>query len=295
MVLLCVVFIGFRVIGDPVSIVLGWEASEQRKIQVRKNLGLDDPLHVQFTRFAGDIARGDFGDSFWQHKPTLPLVIDRLPATFYLSGVAMAIVLVLAVPLGAIAALRPRSLVDRLINVVALGGVSIVQFWLALMFILLVAVQLGWLRTSGYGGYQYVILPALTLAYPLIGQISQLTRSAMLDELSKPYIKAARAKGLSETRIVFTHALKNAAIPIITIFGGAIGSLLNGAIVVETVFGWPGIGQLTIQGFQFRDLPLVEATVFVIAVMIIVTNLLVDLSYTYLNPRIRFQGFADES
>jgi len=294
-VLLCVVFLGFRVIGDPVRIVLGWEASEQRVQQLRKNLQLDDPLPVQFARFAGSVVRGDFGDSFWQRKPSLPLVLDRLPATFYLSGVAFGLVILLAVPLGAIAALRPRSLADRVINVVALAGVSIVQFWLALMFILIVAVQAGWLRTSGYGGYQFVILPALTLAYPLIGHISQITRSAMLDELSKPYIKAARAKGLSETRIVFTHALKNAAIPIVTVGGNALTSLLNGAIVVEFVFGWPGIGQLTIQAFQQRDLPLVEATVFVIAVMIIVTNLLVDLSYTYLNPRIRFQGSSDEA
>ena len=289
MVLVVGVFIVGRVVGDPARIVLGLEASHERIEQVRENLGLNDSIPVQFGSFVKGIARGDFGDSFWQKTPAMSLVLDRLPATFYLSGASFLLVMLLAAPLGAIAALKPRSIADRVINVIALGGVSIVQFWLAIMFILVVAVQLGWFKTSGYGGLQFVTLPALTLAYGPIGQISQLTRSAMLDELSKPYIKAARAKGMSETRVVFTHALKNAAIPIVTISGSALASLLNGAIVVETVFGWPGVGQLTIQAMQFRDLPLVEATVFVVAVMIIVTNLLVDISYTYLNPRIRFK------
>jgi peptide/nickel transport system permease protein len=175
------------------------------------------------------------------------------------------------------------------INVISLGGVSIVEFWLALMLILVFAVELGWFRTSGYGGFQYVILPALALAYKPLGRISQVTRSAMLDGLREPYVKAARAKGLSERRVVFVHALKNAAIPIITISGDELISLIGGAIVIETVFGWPGIGLLTIQALERRDLPLIEATVFVTAMMVILTNLFVDMTYTYLNPRIRFK------
>lgn len=289
MAVVCLVFFVGRVLGDPVRIVVGLEAPEHRIQQIRDSLHLNDSLPVQLGRFAVGAVRGDFGDSFWQKTAALPLVLERLPATLYLTGVALLLAVPLAIPLGAIAALKPRSIADRLINVVALGGVSIVEFWLALMLILVVAVQLGWFRTSGYGGIEFVILPALTLAYKPFGRISQLARSAMLDELSKPYIKATRAKGLSEMRVVFTHALKNAAVPIITISGDELASMLNGAIVVETVFGWPGVGLLTIQAFERRDLPLVEATVFVVVVMIIVTNLVVDISYTYLNPRIRFQ------
>ena len=269
--------------------MLGVEASPSQRLRINEILGLNDPLPVQYWRFLSGALRGDFGDSFWQKTPTLPLVLSRLPATLYLTGVTFLIIVPLAITLGAIAALRPRSIADRLINVVALGGVSIVQLWLALMLILLFGVQIGWLRTSGYGGFEYAILPALALAYNPMGQISQLTRSAMIDELSKPYIKAARAKGLSETRVVFIHTLKNAAIPIVAIAGGILAVMLSGAVVVETIFAWPGVGLLTIQAFNNRDLPLVETTVFVLALLIIVTNFLVDIAYTYLNPRIRFQ------
>ena len=219
----------------------------------------------------------------------MPLVLERLPATLYLGGITALLAFPLAILLGAVAALKPHSWADRLINITALGGVSIVEFWLALMLILVVAVQIGWFKTSGYGGAEYVILPALTLAYKPIGRISQMARSAIIDELRKPYIKAARAKGLSEKQVVFTHALKNAAIPIITTTGDEVATILNGAMVVETVFGWPGVGLLTINALSRRDLPLVEATVFVVTGMIIITNMLLDVAYTYLNPRIRFQ------
>ena len=286
---LSIVFVVGRVVGDPVRIVLGIEAEEARIQTVRESLHLDDPILVQFGRFAAGAVRGDFGKSFWQKVPALPLVLERLPATFYLAAVAVALTVPTAVTLGAIAALKPRSLADRVINVISLGGVSTVEFWLALMLILVIAVHLGLFRTSGYGGFEYVVLPALALSYKPFGRISQVTRSAVVDELKKPYVKAARAKGLSETRVLFTHLLKNAAIPIITISGDELSSLLNGAIVIETVFGWPGVGLLTIQALERRDLPLVEATVFVVAVMVIVVNLLVDIAYTYLNPRIRFQ------
>lgn len=288
-VVLTLVFFTGRVVGDPVRLVVGIEAPRERVERIRDNLNLNDPLSIQYVRFLGRAVRGDFGESFWQKTPTLPLVLERLPATFYLAGAALLLAVPLAITLGAIAALKPRSIADRVINVISLGGVSVVEFWLGLMLILVFAVHLGWFRTSGYGGLKFVVLPALTLAYKPLGRISQIARSAMLDELRKPYVKAARAKGLSETRVVFTHALKNAAIPIITISGDELAGLLNGAIVVETVFGWPGIGLLTIQALERRDLPLVEATVFVVTVMIVLTNLLVDIAYTYLNPRIRFQ------
>jgi peptide/nickel transport system permease protein len=218
----------------------------------------------------------------------LPLVLERLPATFLLAMTAMTFALVVAVFLGAAAAMRPRSLVDRAINVISLGGISVVDFWLGFMLILIFAVQFGWFPTSGFAGWQYLVLPALTLAVRPIGRISQLVRSAMLDELARPYIGALRARGLSERRIVFGHALKNASIPISTIVGDELIQVLQGAIVVEVVFAWPGVGSLLVQALSRRDLPLVEATVFVIALTVLLVNLIVDLTYTKLDPKVRF-------
>jgi peptide/nickel transport system permease protein len=269
--------------------MIGVEATEERIQQVRDQLGLNDPLIVQYFRFVTRAVRFDFADSFWQKTPALETVMDRLPATFRLAAAAFLIAAPLGILLGAAAALRPNTYLDRIINVLSLGGVSMVDFWMALMLILVFAVQLGWFKTSGYGGFEYMALPTLTLLNSPLGRIAQITRGAMLDEMSRPHIIVARAKGLGEKRIVFVHALKNAAIPVVTISGDMLSSMLNGAILVETVFAWPGIGYLTLQALQRRDLPLVEATVFLVACMVIVVNLLVDLSYVYLNPRIRFQ------
>ncbi len=269
--------------------MIGVEATEERVQQVRDQLGLNDPMIVQYFRFVTRAIRFDFGDSFWQKTPALQTVMDRLPATFRLAAAAFLIAAPLGILLGATAALRPNTYLDRIINVLSLGGVSMVDFWMALMLILFFAVQLGWFKTSGYGGFEYMALPTLTLLYSPLGRIAQITRGAMLDEMSRPHITVARAKGLAEKRIVFVHALKNAAIPVVTISGDMLSSMLNGAILVETVFAWPGIGYLTLQALQRRDLPLVEATVFLIACMVIVVNLFVDMSYVYLNPRIRFQ------
>jgi len=271
--------------------MVGVEASEERVQRVRDQLGLNDPLPQQYLDFARRAVLLDFGDSFLQKTAALPLVLKQLPATFRLTAAAFLLAAPLGIILGAAAALKPHTPIDRVVNVLSLSGVSMVDFWLALMLILIFAVPLDWLRTSGYGdgGLAFMTLPTLTLAYAPLGRIAQITRSAMLDEMSQPYIHVARAKGLSERRIVFVHALKNAAIPVVTISGDMLSSMLNGAILIETVFAWPGIGLLTLQSLQRRDLPLVEATVFVVAFMVIVVNLLVDLSYTYLNPKIRFQ------
>lgn len=270
-------------------IVVGVEASEEHVQRVRDQLGLSDSLFIQYTKFAASAVRLDFGESFWQKTPTLPLVLERLPATFRLAGIAFLLAAPLGIILGAAAALKPYTILDKIINVLSLGGISMVDFWLALMLILIFAVQFGWFKTSGYGGFEFITLPALTLAYAPLGRIAQITRSAMLDEMNQPHIMVARSKGLSEVRIVFVHALKNAAIPVVTISGDMLSAMLNGAILVETVFAWPGIGLLILQALQRRDLPLVEATVFVVAFMVIVVNLIVDLSYVYLNPKIRFQ------
>jgi peptide/nickel transport system permease protein len=285
---LILVFLLGHGIGDPAKIMLPPEAPQAQYLELRAKLGLDDPLPVQFVRTASHWIRGDFGISMWQQVPSLPVALQRLPATFYLALITMSVALPLAVLIGTISAIKPRSVLDRVLTVFSLAGVSVAEFWLGLMLILIVAVQFGLLPTSGYGGLQFAILPALTLAFRPIGRVAQVSRSTMLDEVNKPYVTTARAKGLRERVAIFGHALRNAAIPIITFCGDETSSLLNGAVVIETVFGWPGIGSLLIQSILRRDLPLVEATVFVISLMIISMNLLVDLAYTKLDPRVRF-------
>jgi peptide/nickel transport system permease protein len=265
------------------------EATEEQVQTMREQLGLNDPFLIQFGRYLGGLARGDFGTSMWQRVPAMPIVLDRLPATLYLAAVTMLIAVPLAVILGIISAIRPRSLADRIVSVVSLIGVSIADFWLGLMLILIFAVQFALLPTSGFGGLSFVILPAAALMVRPIGRISQVVRSAMLDQMGQGYVTTARAKGLRERIVVTRHTLKNAAIPIITLTGDEAASLLNGAVVIETLFGWPGIGILLIQAIQHRDLPLVEATAITIAVMIIVLNLVVDLTYALIDPRVRYQ------
>jgi peptide/nickel transport system permease protein len=282
-----VFFVG-HMVGDPARLMLPPDAKPESVEKLREDLGLNDPLGEQFGRFIGGALRGDFGDSYWQKAPALPLALERLPATLLLAGVVILIAVPVAILLGSIAALRPRSVIDHMVNFLSLGAVSIVDFWLALMLILLFAVKLGWFATSGYGGFRYIMLPVIALAIAPLGRIAQITRSTVLDELSKPYVKMARAKGMPERRVTLTHALKNAFIPIITMSGAALITLLNGAVVIETVFAWPGVGLLLILAVQRRDLPLIEATIFIVGIMVIVVNLVVDLSYAYLNPRIRY-------
>jgi peptide/nickel transport system permease protein len=282
------VFFVTHLLGDPARLMLRPEATEEQVQQLRESLGLNDPLLVQFGRFMGDLVRGDIGNSLWQRVPAMPIVIGRLPATLYLAGVTLALAIPLALALGIVSAIKPRSLADRVVTVVSLAGVSTADFWLGLMLILFFAVELGWLPTSGYGGINFVVLPAAALAVRPIGRVSQVVRSAMLEEMSKPYVTTARAKGLGERIVIISHTLKNAAIPILTMMGDEAAALLNGAVVIETLFGWPGVGILLIQAIEKRDLPLIEATVIVIAVMIVSVNLLVDLVYTLIDPRVRY-------
>jgi peptide/nickel transport system permease protein len=287
--LIVVVFFVTHLLGDPARLMLRPEATEEQVQALRDSMGLNDPMHVQFWRFITDLSRGDLGDSLWQRVPAMGIVMDRLPATLYLAGATLCVAIPLAIILGIISAIRPRSIADRFVTVFSLAGVSTADFWLGLMLILLFAVELGWLPTSGYGGVNYVILPAAALALRPIGRISQVVRSAMLDEMSKGYITTARAKGLSDRVVIMGHTLKNAAIPILTMMGDEAASLLNGAVVIETVFGWPGIGILLIQAIEKRDLPLIEGSVIVIAIMIIIVNLLVDLTYSIIDPRVRYE------
>jgi peptide/nickel transport system permease protein len=296
------VFIAGRMIGDPAVLLLGPEASPTDILRVRTQMGLEDPLLQQFVKFISGAVTGDFGVTFRYGfavpdaastdavgTKVLPLVLERLPATYLLASFALVFAFSTAVVLGCLAAMSPRSILDRVINVISLAGVSTVDFWLGFLLILLFSVTLGWLPTSGYGGFEFIILPALTLAVRPIGRVTQLMRSAMMDELSKPYIDALRAKGFSEFRIVFRHALKNAAIPVVTVMGDETLQILQGAVVVEVVFAWPGIGSLLVTALSTRDLPLVEASVFVLALTAITINLIVDLVYTRLDPRVQIK------
>jgi peptide/nickel transport system permease protein len=252
-------------------------------------MGLDDPLHVQLLREMSKWVQGDFGESLWQNVPALPLVIQRLPMTILLALATLIVALPFAIVLGVISALRPGSWIDRVVTTVSLAAVSIADFWLALMLILVVALGLGALPTSGSGGPEYLVLPALALAVRPMGRIAQITRSSLLEEMGKPYIVTARARGLSQRQVVTRHGLKNAALPMITLTGDETAALINGAVVIEVIFGWPGLGSLFIAAIEHRDLPLIEACVFVVATTVVLINLAVDVSYSFLDPRIQIR------
>jgi len=294
------VFFAGRLIGDPALNMLGPGASDVALENLRRAAGLNDPILIQYFRYILNLLSGDFGISYRYGfsvlpseklseigQPVIEIVLERLPATFFLAGASMGFAVPLGVIMGVTAAANPRSIADRIVTVMSLAGVSIVQFWLGLMLIVFFAVHLGWLPTGGYGEWWHVILPALTLAARPIGRIAQVTRSAVLEELAKPYIMTARAKGLPPTRVVYLHSLRNAAIPIVTMIGDELSALLTGAILVEKIFAWPGIGLLIIDSLSRSDLPLIQASIIVVAALVVCVNLLVDIAYRLLNPRIR--------
>ena len=283
------VFLMLQLVGDPVRLMLPAEAPESIREELRESLGLNDPLYVRFGRSIWGWVRGDFGDSLWQNVPALPLALSRIPNTLYLTAVSLGIALPLAIALGVLSAVKPNSLIDRTLTAISLAGVSVAYFWLGLMLILIFAVQLQWLPTSGFGGIRFALLPALSLAFRPLGRIAQVARSALVEEMEKPYILTAQSKGLTGRAVVWRHALRNAAIPTITVTGDETATFLNGAVVIETIFAWPGIGQLFIQAIQRRDVPLIEACVFVVALLTITLNLIVDLSYAAIDSRARIQ------
>ena len=284
---LLVFFVG-RMIGDPARLMLPLEASEAQVQALRVRLGFDQPLYIQLFKFLGDLARGDFGMSIWQGVPAMSLELSRFPATVYLSLAVVTFSLIVALPMGVVAAIWPRSVIDRLTTIVSVTGVSIPTFWLALMLIIVFAVNLNWVKTSGYGGAEYLVLPVLALSVVHIGRIAQVVRSCMLDELSKPYVTTARSKGLAERETVVRHALRNAAIPVITLTADEVAGLINGAVVIEVIFAWPGIGMLALDAIERRDFPVVQADVMLVAAVVVVMNLVVDLTYAYMDPRIRY-------
>lgn len=285
LVVVTLIFFAVNVVGDPVRLMLPSEAPQSLVDSTREELGLDRPVVLRYFEFMGGLLVGNLGDSVWQRVPALPLVLDRLPATLLLTVVSLGFAVIVALVLGIAAAMKPRSAWDRIIGIFTLAGVSTAEFWLGLMLILVFAVELQVLPTSGYGGFEYIILPALALAMRPIGRLAQVTRTTLISEMKKPYILALRAKGMSERKIVTRHALKNAAIPILTIGGDELVTFLNGAVVIELIFAWPGIGSLFIEAIQRRDLQLIIACVVVVAIMVTLVNLTVDLLYAKLDPR----------
>lgn len=290
LVILCILTIVFfvtRMTGDPARLMTNLEAPQEVYDALRESMGLNDPLPVQFVREISSWIRGDFGNSLWQNLPALDLVLERLPMTLLLTAATLLIALPIAILLGILSALNPGGLIDKAVSSFTLGAVSIVDFWAALMLILVFSVRFGWFPTSGSGGLEYLVLPALALALRPMGRTAQIARSALVEEMNKPYVVTARARGLSQGQVVRRHALKNAALPMITLTGDETAALINGAVVIETIFGWPGVGSVFIRAIETRDLPVVIACVFVVSVSVIIINLLVDSSYMLLNPRIR--------
>ncbi|HXH81891.1 MAG TPA: nickel ABC transporter permease [Candidatus Tectomicrobia bacterium] len=284
-----VVFVMLHLSGDPAAVLLPPESSAEDIARFREAMGFDDPFLVQYGRFLAGAVRGDFGQSIRHGEPAFWLVVERMPATFELAGAALLIAVCLAIPAGIVSAVRRNTLVDYVSTVTALFGQAMPTFWLGIMLILLFSVQLNVLPSSGRGGLEHLILPAITLGLFTTARITRLTRSGMLDVLNQDYIRTARAKGVSDPPVVWKHALKNAAIPIVTIVGIELGTLLGGSIITETIFAWPGVGRLSVQAIYNRDYPVVQAAVFLLASTFVLVNLVVDLLYTYLDPRIRLR------
>lgn len=284
------VFALLQVAGDPVLIMMsGSGTSEAQLQQLRHDLGLDDPPPVRYGRFLGGLVRGDLGNSLRSNRPALPLVLDRMPATLLLAGAALGVSLAFAVPIGVVSALRPNSVADHVGRTIAVFGQATPVFWLGIMMVLVFAVRLGWFPAGGYGSWRHLVLPAVALGLLPMARVARLLRSSLLEVLGQDYVRTAWAKGLDERRVTLGHALRNAALPVVTVVGLTFGGLLGGAVVTETIFSWPGVGQLAVQAIANRDANLVQAVVVVVAVIFTLVNLAVDIVYAWLNPMIRYE------
>ncbi|MFW5636108.1 MAG: ABC transporter permease, partial [Thermodesulfobacteriota bacterium] len=276
-----IVFVVTRMVGDPVKVMLPLEATLEQRAAFEKQLGLDRPIPVQFIEFLGDLVRLDFGDSLWQHRPAMGIVLEKLPLTLLLAVLGIGLAFGLSIPLGIISALKPGGVTDRVTVFFSLIGLSVPQFWLGLLLIVVFAVQLRWLPTSGSATPAHVIMPAITLALPALARMVMIVRSSMIDELNSQYVKTAAAKGLPFLRIVGMHALRNAGLPVITLCGWELIRAIAGySVVVETVFAWPGLGLTAIQAIEREDLILLQAIVFTVAITVVLINILMDVLYT---------------
>ena len=281
------VFIFLNASGDPAQLLMPTEATEQDIEDMRRALGLDRPLYVQYWNFLSNALQGDFGTSLRSRQPAMDTVLAALPATLELAFAAIIISTAISIPLGIAAAVKRNSPIDTIATVVAVLGQSMPVFWLGILLILLFSVTLNWLPVSGRGSWQSLILPAVTLGWYMNALMTRLTRSAMVEVLNEPYIRTARAKGMPMRTIIFKHAFRNARIPILTIWGLQAGTMLTGTVVTETVFAWPGLGRASIHAVVGRDFPVVMASIALFTLIFVLINLIVDLAYYALDPRIR--------
>src|SRR5438067_10893037 len=286
---LTAVFAMVRLGGDPVLLFMPMDIQAKDVNEFRQRLGFNDPLPVQYPRFVGVATRGDFDESLRYRRDALGLVLERLPATFLLAATSLLLTTCVAVPLGILSAVRRNTLLDHASTVATVLGQATPGFWLGLMLIYVFSVKLRWLPTGGTGTLAHLVMPSVVLAAFFSARIARLTRSAVLEVLGEEYILTARAKGLGEARVIGKHTLRNSAIPIVTLAGLEAGQLLGGAVITETIFAWPGLGRLTVQALLNRDFPVVLAAVFLVSVMYTLINLLVDLLYGWLDPRVRLR------
>jgi ABC-type dipeptide/oligopeptide/nickel transport system permease component len=275
--------------GDPAQAMLGEAAAPQDVEELRRRLGLDRPLTEQYTAFLGGLLRGDLGTSLRTSQPVAAMILERLPATFELAAAAMCFAVFAAMPLGIAAAVRRGTAVDHGATTLALMGISIPNFWLGPLLAIIFAVELGWLPVSGRGTWAHLVLPAVSLGAALAAILARMTRATLLEELREQYVLAARARGASRLRAVVRHAFRNSLIPVVTLIGLQFGAVLTGAVITETIFAWPGIGRLLIQSISFRAYPLVQGCILLIAITYVGVNLLTDLFYGVLDPRIRYE------
>ncbi len=283
-----IVFILVRVTGDPVALMLPETATAEDRAVLTEALGLDQPLYKQYITFLGSALQGDFGTSFRYGESALPLVLERLPASFELAVAAMIFAIIMAIPLGILSAVKRNTFTDLLISGISVIGKAMPNFWMGIMLILFFSVMLGALPVSGRGGIEHLLLPAFTLGIGIGAQMTRLVRSSMLEILNQDYILTAKSKGLRPFIIIMKHAFRNGLIPIVTIVGLQFTSLIGGTLITETVFAWPGLGQLLVTAVNTHDMAIVQASVFVIALIVIIGNLLTDISYRLLDPRIRY-------
>jgi len=282
------IFLLVRVTGDPAVLMAEPGAKEEDLQAIRHQFGLDQPLVVQYFTFVKSVVKGDFGRSIYYRTPVFDLYLQRLPASLLLAAVSMTISLILGIPIGILSAVRVNTWIDNFGKTFVILGLSLPNFWVGLILILVLSVELGWLPSSGFDSWKHIIMPAFSLGWVFAAAHMRLARSAMLEVLGSEYIKLARIKGLSERLVIAKHAFKNAIIPVLTLAGINLVLMVNAAIAVEWVFAWPGIGRLLVEGISFRDFPVVQMTVMMGGLMIVVVNLIVDVLYAYIDPRIRY-------
>lgn len=292
-VLLGVAFIIYAIMnvaeGDPVYQVAGPDATEEQLDALREEMGLNGSLLERYFRYIFKLLRGDLGTSYVSKMDVMQLYLQRLPNTLKLASVAMVVAVVISVPLGIVAAVNQNSIKDTVSMILALLGLSMPNFWLGLLLMLLFSLKLGWFPSGGAEGFRSVVLPAVTVGVGLAALLTRTTRSSMLDVLRQDYLRTARAKGVSEKRVVFHHALRNALIPIITIFGVQFSNVLGGSVLAETVFAWPGVGRLVVDAIDQRDIPTVTGALIMTTMLVTIVNLIVDIVYAYVDPRIKAQ------